>query len=555
MEVTTTHRWVNSYPVGVSATHVVEAASLVHAWQRRVERNPGRRAIAYFDGMLSAREVDELSSALAVALGSRGVARGDRIGIQLQNIPQYAISFLALWKLGAIGVLLNPMYRGRELRHLIDDSGARGLIVDDDLYTATARTAEDSTVEWIITTSGRDFQSRNDPRIFDPAKPMETSPDGDLMVLVGEFAGQTPPPVDLTHEDVALLAYTSGTTGPPKGAMNTHGNILNVAESTALWMGLEPGDCVLAVAPLFHITGAVIDAVMPLLEDTPLIFVNRTQPEVVVEAFREQGVTCTTGSITVFNAIDQLKEATAEHFASTKTLYSGGAPIPPSTVEKFEQRFGQYIHNIFGMTETTSAVIATPPGSRAPVDPSSGSLSIGLPMPNIEARIVDPDGRPVPPGEQGELELSGPQIVPGYWENPEATMHAMPGGRLRTGDVAIIDEAGWVYIVDRLKDQINVSGYKVWPREVEDVLYEHSAVFEAAVVGVPDAYRGETVVAYVTVRAGTQPTEQELIDFAKSRLAAYKYPRKIHIIDDLPKTQTGKIRRRALRDASKEGTP
>ena len=553
MDTTATHRWVDAYPQGVGATHTVTAASLAEAWRLRVTANPGRKAIAYFDGELTAREVDDFSDALAVALAERGISHGDRIGIQLQNIPQYALSLLALWKLGAIGVLLNPMYKGRELRHLIDDSGACGLIVEDPLYASTATTAKDSSVEWIISTSGQAFQTRNDPRVFTPGERGEISPDGDLVTLLEQFSGQTPAPVELSQDDVALLTYTSGTTGPPKGAMNTHGNILNVAETTARWMALAPGDAVLAVAPMFHITGAVIDAATPLLHDSTLVLVNRTQPEVVVDAFKEHGVTCTTGSITVFNAIERVEEATAAHFASTKALYSGGAPIPPSTVEKFEQRFGQYIHNIFGMTETTSAVIAVPPGTRAPVDPSSGSLSIGLPMPNIEARIIDPDGNPLLAGEQGELELSGPQIVPGYWNNPEATEHTMPGGRLRTGDVAIMDEDGWVYIVDRLKDQINVSGYKVWPREVEDILYEHPDVFEAAVVGAPDEYRGETVVAYVTVRAGSNVTAQEIIDFAKSRLAAYKYPREVHIIDDLPKTQTGKIRRRALRDGLKKG--
>ena len=372
METTATHRWAGLYPQGVGATHMVTAASLAEAWRLRVASNPGSKAIAYFDGELTAREVDELSDALAVALADRGVSHGDRIRIQLQNIPQYALALVALWKLGAIGVLLNPMYQGRELRHLIDDSGARGLIVDDLLYAGTADTAQESSVEWIISTSGRAFQTRNDPRVFSPGERGRTSPDGDLVMLLEQFSGQAPAPLELSQDDVALLTYTSGTTGPPKGAMNTHGNILNVAETTASWMGLAPEDAVLAVAPLFHITGAVIDAVTPLLHDTTLVLVNRTQPEVVVDAFKEHGVTCTTGSITVFNAIERVDVATAAHFSSTKTLYSGGAPIPPSTVEKFERRFGQYIHNIFGMTETTSAVIAVPPGTRAPVDPSSG---------------------------------------------------------------------------------------------------------------------------------------------------------------------------------------
>ncbi|WP_404320696.1 class I adenylate-forming enzyme family protein [Arthrobacter luteolus] len=545
--------WAGAYPPGLPTLLDVQAASLVDAWKERVRRNPEGTALAYFDGSISAAELDQLSDAFAAALEARGITYGDRIGIQLQNIPQYVIAFLALWKLGAIAVLMNPMYKERELRHLIEDSGARGILADDSLYQATAAAAAGSTVEWILTTSGLEYQNRNDPRIFHSAVPAPSSPDGDMAAWIAEFAGRKPADRTLAQSDVALLAYTSGTTGAPKGAMNTHGNILNVAATCSAWMGLQPGDSVLAVAPLFHITGAVIDAATPLLADTTLVMVNRTDPAVVVDAFAEHLITCTTGSITVFNAIYQVPDAAAAHFASARTLYSGGAPIPPSTVHAFKERFGAYIHNIFGMTETTSAVIGVPPGVQAPVDPASGSLSIGLPLPNVTARIIDAAGNALPFGEQGELELSGPQIVPGYWNNPDATARTMPGGRLRTGDVATMDESGWVYIVDRMKDQINVSGYKVWPREVEDVLYEHPAVYEAAVVGMPDAYRGESVVAYVSLKSGHMATEEELIAFTKERLAAYKYPRSVYVIDDLPKTQTGKIRRRELRKTPKEG--
>lgn len=514
--------------------------------------SPNDRAITYFDGSITVWGLDELSNAFAAALECRGIEHGDRIGIQLQNIPQYVISFLALWKLGAIAVLLNPMYKGRELRHLIEDSGARGIIADRALYAATAETVLGSSVEWIVTTSGLEYQSRNDPRVFRGTEPTASSPDGDLAELIKEYKGQAPTGHDPGIDDVALLTYTSGTTGPPKGAMNTHGNVLNVASSCVSWMGLEPGDSVLAVAPLFHITGAVIDAITPLLHDMNLVLINLTDPSVVVDAFAEHQITFTAASITVFNAICLVEDATAEKFASIRVLYSGGAPVPPATVEAFKVRFGKYVHNIYGMTEATSAVIAVPPGVEAPVDPVSGSLSIGLPMPNVEARIIDASGFPLPAGEQGELELFGPQIVPGYWNNPGATTTTMPGGRLRTGDAAMIDESGWVYIVGRLKDQINVSGFKVWPREVEDVLCEHPDVYEAAVLGQPDPYRGETVVAYVCTKAGQTLTEEELISFTKQRLAAYKYPRTVHLVEELPKTQTGKILRRELGESPRK---
>ena len=323
--------------------------------------------------------------------------------------------------------------------------------------------------------------------------------------------------------------------------------MLSVVSTYASWTGLSDGDVVLAVAPLFHITGAVVNATISLLTDTTLVLTGRFHPEVVLEAFAEHGVTCTIGSITAYNAIYELPQAGPHHFASVKALYSGGAPIPPATVERFQERFGVYLHNGYGMTETTSAVIAVPAGDRAPVHRPSGTLSIGRPLPNLTARVVGPHGDPLPSGEQGELEVSGPQVVPGYWGKPEATRQTMPEGRLRTGDVAVIDEQGWVYLVDRLKDQINVSGYKVWPREVEDALYEHPSVLEAAVVGQPDDYRGERVVAYVSLKAGPHATAEELIAFSRERLAAYKCPRTIHFVADLPKTQSGKIRRAELR--------
>ena len=547
--------WRELYRPGLDESAVARRSSLVEAWRERVTAAPDRPAIAYFDTELSATEVDEMSDALATALQVRGVAPGDRVGIHLQNIPQYALAMLALWKIGAAAVVLNPMYFGRELRLPVADSGAVGIIATDRDVPAIREAVSGTDVAWVVSTSERDLQTRNDPRAFGDEQPAEPSADGDLVDLIRRFEGRTPEQVTVTPDDLALLTYTSGTTGPPKGAMNSHGNVVAVARSFADFVDVAPGDVVLAIAPLFHITGAVINATLALIGDATLVFAGRFRPEVMLDAFREHGVTFTIGSITAYNALMRLDDAGPEHFAAVKTLYSGGAPIPPSTVERFAERFGHYIHNGYGMTETTSGVIAVPPGLRAPVDAASGTLSIGVPLPGIDAEVVDADDTPVAPGEQGELVLSGPQIVSGYWRNESATESTMPGGRLHTGDVAVMDAAGWVYLVDRLKDQINASGYKVWPREVEDALYEHDAVFEAAVVGLPDEYRGEKVVAFVSLKAGRSATEDELIAFAADRLAAYKRPAEIHLVPELPKTQTGKIRRRELRDAHAPDQP
>lgn len=549
--------WTALYPDGVRsltepAARTTAARTINEAWAQRVSGAPDATAVTYFDQPLSASDVDALTDALGVELQQRGVGPGSAVGIYLQNIPQFALSMLAIWKAGGTALMLNPMYKGRELRNIIDDSGAVGIVCLDSQLDAVTVTLRGSSVDWAITTSDLDFQGEDDPRVFgspdsrvSPGRQQRT--DEDLRSILQRRSGQVPVPPPLTGDSVALLTYTSGTTGPAKGALGTHRNVLTVATGYAQWQDLAPGDVVLAVAPLFHITGAVATAVTALIHPVNLVFINRVRPEIILESFSRHGVTHVIGSITVFNALLDLAHATAAEFATLKYIYSGGAPIPPATVATFQARFGQYIHNVYGMTETASAVIAVPPGAVAPVDAGSGTLAIGVPLPNLMARVIGLDGEPVPPGEPGELELSGPQVTPGYLNKPAETAAAIPGGRLRTGDVAIMDAAGWIYLVDRMKDQINVSGYKVWPREVEDTLYEHPAVLEAAVVGQPDSYSGEAVVAYVSLKAGAHATDAELISFAKERLAAYKYPRRLYILNDLPKTHTGKIQRRELR--------
>ena len=242
-------------------------------------------------------------------------------------------------------------------------------------------------------------------------------------------------------------------------------------------------------------------------------------------------------------------DVTPDHFASFQVISSGGAPLPPALVEKFRAAFGPYIRNGYGLTECTAPCASVPPEREAPVDPVSGTLSVGVPGPDTVVRILDETGEEVPFGEQGEIAVRGPQVVPGYWSLPEATEAAFPDGELRTGDIGFMDADGWLYVVDRKKDMINASGFKVWPREVEDVLYTHPAVREAAVVGVPDAYRGETV-RRMSVCARAHPSNRaSWPPYCKERLAAYKYPREVEILAELPKTASGKILRRELRSS------
>jgi long-chain acyl-CoA synthetase len=348
-----------------------------------------------------------------------------------------------------------------------------------------------------------------------------------------------------------LLCYTSGTSGTPKGAINTHGNLAYSAERQRVWLALPPGSTVFALAPLFHITGIVVELAGCLAAGGTLILAYRFEPGVVLDAFAEHRPAYTVGPSTAFMALMAHPAADREHFASFRMISSGGAPVPPALVERFRADFGPYLHNGYGLTETTAACASVPPGKRAPVDPVSGTLAVGLPGPDTVIRIVDDQGRDVPFGEPGEIVVRGPMVVPGYWRRPgdPAIGPADPAGssELRTGDIGFMDPDGWLYVVDRKKDMINASGFKVWPREVEDVLYTHPAVREAAVVGVSHPYRGETVRAYVSLRPGIPADPAELSGYCRERLAAYKYPREVRVLPDLPKTASGKILRRELR--------
>ena len=541
--------WLSLYAEGQPAELTPEFGDALSMFEAAVARNPDGDAIRYFDGRITLRELDELSDALAVGLLESGFSRGDRVALYLQNVPQFVIGLVGTWKAGGIAVNINPMNRERELELLLHDSGARVLLCLESLYRDVAAGVVDRTgVRTVLTTSELEYQTRDDPRAFPGAERIPPADTVDLAGLLARFRGATPPPVTFEPGDTAVLTYTSGTTGPPKGAMNSHGNVVFNSQAYREWCGLGPDDVVLGVAPLFHITGLIAHVTVSLLLGVPLVLFHRFEPSLAVDTIRDQRPTFTVGSITVFIALMNVPGVERDALASLTKIWSGGAPIPPSTVTAFSAAFGTYVHNIYGLTETTSPSHAVPFGADAPVDEASGALSVGAPIYNTVVRIVGDDGQELPPGEVGEIVTEGPQVVSGYWGKPEETKQAIPGGALHTGDVGYMDERGWFYIVDRKKDQINAGGYKVWPREVEDVLYEHEAVREAAVVGVPDQYRGETVKAFVSLRPGRGATEDELIAFCRERMAAYKYPRQVEILDEIPKTVTGKLLRRELRD-------
>jgi long-chain acyl-CoA synthetase len=536
------------------ADYEMEFDNALDMFRAGVARDPGGDALKYFDGSISRQELDELSDALAAGLLANGFSAGDRLAVYLQNVPQFVIAMVATWKAGGVMVSINPMSRKRELSYLLKDSGATVLVSLEALYDEVAReVVPDTDVRLVLTTSELEFQTRNDERLFAGMSRQRHEGTTDFLEFIGEHRGQVPPPVELKPDDVAFLTYTSGTTGVPKGAMNTHRNVVFTAQVYRDWVRAGRGGAIFGIAPLFHITGLIGHVAVSMLVPAPLVLAYRFEPRVVLDALLEHRPTFTIGAITALNALLNAPGFSKDHFASFTSVYSGGAAISPTAEKAFLEATGIQVHNAYGLTETTSPMTVTPFGSPSPVDPTSGALSVGVPAPNTIVRIQDDDGQDLPLGEIGEIVADGPQVVSGYWGKPEETAANLPGGALRSGDVGFMNPEGWVFIVDRKKDMINASGYKVWPREVEDVLAEHPAVRESAVVGVPDEKRGETVKAFVSLRAGAHTTPEELIAHCKERMAAYKYPRQIEIIDELPKTVTGKILRRELRDQPPAG--
>jgi long-chain acyl-CoA synthetase len=540
--------WVAQYEERMQAPPPA-ASSLLTSFRHSVESFPETTAIAYFDAKLSYREVDELSDGVANHLLADGFQRGERLAILLQNIPQFVLALLGAWKAGGIVVPVNPMYREGELTHVFSDADVRAVVCSQTGWNAyISGVVAKSAVSISLTTSELELQERNDSRVLGKVTRQPTEGAGDLLTVARANVGKPLADPGFTAADVALISYTSGTSGTPKGATNTHGNIATNAATLNAYNDLGEGAAIYGLAPLFHITGMVCQVASAIDFGGTLVLTYRFEAGVVLDALLETKPVYMVGPSTAYMALMAHPDVSPEHFASFQLLYSGGAALPPAVVETFRDRFGHYIHNGYGLTETTAGCIVVPATLEAPIDPASGTISIGLPVPGSMVRILDDEGAEVPFGTPGEIAVEGPMVVPGYWNLPEATAAALPGGRLLTGDIGFMDTGGWVYVVDRKKDMINASGFKVWPREVEDVLYTHPAVREAAVVGVADAYRGESVKAYVSARPGQVADPDDLVAYCKERLAAYKYPRVVEVLAELPKTVSGKILRRELRD-------
>ena len=550
--------WLKNYPEWVPHDLQIRNSTAIGDFMASAVQKPDAPAVHYFDHTISYGEMDRLSNVFAAVLENFGVKKGDRIILVLQNVPQFLICTYAAWKIGAIVVPLNPMNKENELSFFCENSNAKIFITLEEIAGQLEFSfLKKSSIEKVITTSPLDFLPRQVglPKLLNNTK-KTTVPDClDMMELINRYQGAQITCSEISAEDIAYLTYTSGTTGPPKGAMNTHGNIAYNARVYEAMQRIDETDVILGVAPLFHVTGEVAHLATAALCGIPVVLYYRFDPGETLRLIEHWKITTTVASSTVYIALMNHPDIEKTDLASFTKAYSGGAPVSEAAVNQFEKMTGQYLYNVYGMTETNSPSHIVPLGKRAPVDPESGALSVGVPVPGCIMKIVDleEDTRELPPGQIGEIIDSGPIIVPGYWQQPAETKKAIRNGWLYTGDVGKMDDNGWFYVVDRKKDLIVASGYKVWPRDVEDVIYQHPAVREAAVVGVPESYRGETVKAYVALKSGEENSilPEDIISFCKERLAAYKYPREVEIVSEIPKTLTGKLLRRLLRQKDK----
>ncbi len=533
--------WLTSYPPGLAPSQPYPSAPLYHFLQESAARFPERVALVYMDAgngdkpsFITYRQLDGESGAFAAALVHLGIKKGDRVAYYLQNSPELVTGFYGILKAGAVPVPCNVMYRAEELAYHLNDSGATALLCEADLYPTVREVLAETGVSDVIVAGGEVDQAS--------AHAWDT-------LLAAHRPLRNFPAIN-PAEDLALLPYTGGTTGVPKGSMLTHANLVANAVQFRDWFGYREGEEVFVAAlPLFHIGGIAGVMNVPLAAGATIVLFRRFRPERVLRAIQDFRATRFLGVPTMYIALLNHENVNAYDLSSLRPSRTSAAPLPGAIKEAFDALVGhEVLIEGYGLTETSPLTHANPVHK-------ARAGSIGIPLPDTDARIFDPEAGNVelPVGEIGELALRGPQVMKGYWNRPTETAAAIRDGWFYTGDLACMDQQGYFYIVDRKKDVINAAGFKVWPREVEETLYQHPAIQTAAVLGVPDDYRGETVKAVITLKGGHPfPTDdlarQDIIRFCQRRLANYKVPRIVDFRDELPVSAAGKVLRRVMRD-------
>ena len=538
--------WLKFYDTQVPEQLDVPAITIPDLLKQAAEQYPQQTACVFMGARLNYH-------ALA-GLHVLGIGRGDRVAIMLPNCPQTLIAYYATLSLGAVTVMTNPLYVERELVYQWGDAGVDMVISMDLFWPRIDAIRQELPVKQVILTGIQDYM----PLAKKLLAPLELRRQGKwVKVNYGETVHsfkklidhhhESPPVVTIQPEDLACLQYTGGTTGLPKGAMLSHRNLiasLTQIRSFLLYEHRQAEDIALAIMPFFHVYGMNGLMNMAIHLASTLVLIPQPEIKAIVDAIVAERPTFFTGVPALFVALNNYRSIDQIDLSSIKAVFSGAAPLPVEVMEKFEARTGARIAEAYGMTEASSVTH---------VNPLKGQRkfgSIGVPIIGTEAKIVDvaEPTKELGVGEVGELMVKGPQVMQGYWQAPEETAAAMIDGWLRTGDIARMDDEGYFYIVDRKKDMILSAGYNVYPREVEEVLYQHPKVLEAAVIGLPDGMRGEKIAAYLILKPGETATPAEIRTFCRERLAPYKQPRLVVFRTDLPKSLAGKVLRRQLRE-------
>ena len=543
--------WFDSYPDEIPPSIDYPDVSLPQFLIDTAKEFPDNEAISFIGKKINYKQLLNLTYRFANALKSLGVKKGDRVALMLPNSPQAVISYYGALMLGAVVVQNNPLYTERELEHQINDSGAETIVVLDLLYPKAVNIKANTSLKNIIVTSIKDFLPFPKNLLY----PLKLKKDGQYIKVKEEqgvyffsklIKTQANTPVQeeiIPKEDIALLQYTGGTTGRSKGVMLTHSNLVTnvVQESYWLYKAEKGKERFLGVLPLFHVFGMTAVMNFSIYIAGSMILVPRFNPGELLETIQKEKPTYFPGAPTIYIALLNYPKVKDYDLSSIKACISGSAPLPVEVQEKFEKLSGARLVEGYGLTETSPVTHANLVWGKRKIG------SIGIPWPDMDAKVVDPNtGEDLADGEIGELAVKGPVVMKGYWNMPEETNKVLRDGWLLTGDMATIDEEGYFYIVDRKKDMIIAGGYNIYPREVEEVLYEHPAVQEAVVAGIPDPYRGETVKAFIVKKQGVEITEEELDQYCRTNLAAYKVPKLYEFRDELPKTIVGKILRRVL---------
>jgi long-chain acyl-CoA synthetase len=488
------------------------------------ERAPGDPAIRLGEVELSYGELDDRSARLASLLREKGVEQGDRVGVMLPNVPEFPIAYYGVLRAGGIVVPMNVLLKRREIAFYLEDSGAELLLAWHGFAEEARDGAADADTELI-----------------------EVEP-ADFAAMLGRLE-PAPGLADTAEDDTAVILYTSGTTGKPKGAELTQMNLFRNADvSSRTTCEISQGDTVLGALPLFHSFGQTVGMNASLKVGACLTLVPRFDPAEALATMQRDGVTHFYGVPTMFGALLHHPERESFDTSSLRNCITGGASMPVEVLHGFEQAFGAKVLEGYGLSETSPVACSNHP------DKERKAGSIGTPIEGVEMQLVDENDNPVAQGEVGEVVIRGHNIMKGYWQRPDATEEAMRGGWFHSGDMARTDEDGCFYIVDRKKDMIIRGGYNVYPREVEEVLYEHPKIREAAVVGVPHDEWGEEIGAAVVLHEGEELPAEEISAYVKERIAAYKYPRVVWFLDDLPKGPTGKILKREIETPDAEAT-